>query len=164
MSTISIRPYTPADREACHRIFVSNIPTYFSREEEADYLRWLDGQDGILPPEDGDGETKYFVLEREGDVLACGGWGVNEGSDHAVLIWGAVHGAHHKQGLGAALTQYRLDDFRRTHPGMDITIDTSHHTAPFYERYGFRTLRITRDAYAPGLHRYDMRLAAGHRG
>jgi hypothetical protein len=53
MPDIAIRPYTSADRVACHQIFRSNIPRYFTPEEEPDFLRWLDGQDGILPPEQG---------------------------------------------------------------------------------------------------------------
>lgn len=40
----------------------------------------------------------------------------------------------------------------------EVALDTSQHTRPFYERLGFRTVRVTPDAYAPGLHRYDMRL------
>lgn len=158
---LSIRPYTPADRNACHEIFRSNIPKYFTPREEPLYLRWLDGQDGVLPPEEGDDETHYFVLELDGIVRGCGGWGVRLNADHSTLIWGAVHRDFHKRGLGAALTDYRIRDFQKAHPGMDMTIDTSHHTAPFYERYGFRTEKFIEDGYAEGLHRCDMRLGAG---
>ncbi len=160
MRTISIRRYTPADRPACHEIFMSNIPVYFTPAEEALYLRWLDGQDGVLPPEPGDDETCYFVVERDGIVVGCGGWGVRLNADHATLIWGAVHRDAHRQGIGEALTAYRLADFRRVHPGMQITIDTSHRTAAFYERFGFRTLKFTENGYAAGLHRHDMALQA----
>ena len=75
-----------------------------------------------------------------------------------VLVWGAVHRAHHRKGIGELLTRYRLDHFRERHPMLDMTIDTSHHTAPFYERFGFRTEKFTEDGYAKGLHRHDMRL------
>ncbi|MCI0343387.1 MAG: tRNA preQ1(34) S-adenosylmethionine ribosyltransferase-isomerase QueA, partial [Planctomycetales bacterium] len=39
-----------------------------------------------------------------------------------------------------------------------VTLDTSQHTVAFFERFGFRTTRVTRDHYAPGLHRHDMEL------
>ncbi len=159
MSSILIRLYSPRDRESCIGIFRSNIPRFFTAAEEADFSGWLDELDGAVPT--GGGEAHYFVAEVDGSVQGCGGWGIRIGADHATLIWGAVHRDHHRAGVGDALTRYRLDHFRRTQPDLELTIDTSQHTAPFYERYGFRTERITNDAYAKGLHRYDMRLGHG---
>ena len=37
-----------------------------------------------------------------------------------------------------------------------VSIDTSQHTVPFYERMGFRTTSVMRDGYAPGLDRCEM--------
>jgi GNAT superfamily N-acetyltransferase len=160
MSSISIRAYLPSDRTACLCIFRSNQPKYFTASEELDFIRWLDALDGTAPDEKGDGEVHYFVAEAGGKIVGCGGWGVRIGADHATLIWGMVDAAYHSQGIGAALTKYRLENFRVAYPTMDITIDTSHHTAPFYERLGFITEKITKDGYEQGLHRYDMRLHA----
>jgi predicted GNAT family N-acyltransferase len=157
----SIRPYTRADRNACQEIFRSNIPKYFTQDEDAWFQRWLDTLDGVLPPEDGDGETHYFVLERDGVVLACGGWGIKSGRDHATLIFGMVHRDFLGHGIGQVLTEFRLADFHKAYPGMPITIDTSHHTEGFYARFGFVTERYTENGYGPGLHRHDMRLGAG---
>ena len=152
----NIRNYRPEDREACLAIFRSNIPKFFTEGEEQDYRGWLDELDGIKPAAPDNGH--YYVLEVSGTVLGCGGWGIRDGADHATLIWGAVHKDYQGLGLGDALTRYRLDAFLKEHPAFDMTIDTSQHTAAFYERFGFRTQKITEDGYAKGLHRYDMRL------
>lgn len=159
METPLIRPYASSDREACLGIFRSNIPKYFTVEEESWYRRWLDGLDGVLPPEDPGGEARYFVVECKGIACACGGWGIRATDDHATLIWGTVHNDRHREGIGTMLTQFRIEDFRKAHPSLPMTIDTSHYTAPFYERFGFRTERFTENGYTEGLHRHDMRLS-----
>lgn len=158
MATISIRPYHPTDRSACLEIFSSNIPTFFTQEEEPYFIEWLDGLELSAHGKSADGVAYYFVAEVDGKVLGCGGWGIREGADHATLIWGAVHQDHHRVGIGDALTKYRIEDFRRCYATFPMTIDTSHRTAAFYERFGFTTERFTEDGYAPGLHRHDMRL------
>jgi ribosomal protein S18 acetylase RimI-like enzyme len=142
------------------RIFRSNMPRFFTRSEEGDFAGWLDALDGPLGKEDEDDVAYYYVGELQGSVIACGGWGIRTGADHATLIWGMVDAAHHGSGIGRALTRHRLDDFGAAYPSMDMTIDTSHHTEGFYERLGFQTEKITEDGYAPGLHRHDMRLKA----
>ncbi len=154
---LRLRPYVPADRTACLRTFRSNQPKFFTIAEEDYFTQWLDQMDGNTPMPPGD-EAHYFVAESGGEVLACGGWGIRAGADHATLIWGMVDNAHHGEGVGQTLTQHRLDGFRAAHPGMDITIDTSHHTAPFYARFGFVSEKFTEHGYAPDMHRHDMRL------
>lgn len=155
---VLIRPYTPADYSRCLAIFNSNVPKFFTPGEAEDYARWLSGL-GELPTHRYDkGELHYFVAEQSGSVLACGGWGIREGADHATLVWGAVDNEYHRLGIGHALTEFRISNFRQHYPSFPLTIDTSHHTAPFYEHFGFRTEKFTENGYAPGLHRHDMRL------
>jgi ribosomal protein S18 acetylase RimI-like enzyme len=158
MHSLIIRAYISTDRPACLDIFNSNVPLYFAPDEAVAYADWLGalGENGPHPK--GDGENHYFVAEGNGCVVACGGWGIRAGADHATLVWGAVHRDFHNQGIGDALTTFRIEDFRQHYPELPMTIDTSHHTAPFYERFGFRTEVFTANGYAEGLHRHDMRL------
>ncbi len=149
------RPYAAADRVECLRLFRSNVPRYFTVPEEGDFARWLDQMDGLLPTPPGD-VVEYGVIGGGDGLLACGGWGIRAGEQHATLIWGMVDAACHGRGIGRALTEHRLTAFDAAFPGCPIRIDTSHHTAPFYARFGFDPLRITPDGYAPGLHRWDM--------
>lgn len=156
-SALRIRLYTPADRITCLCIFRSNQPKFFTAAEEDYFAAWLDQLDGAKPAPLGD-EAYYFVVQQNSDVVACGGWGVRAGVDRATLIWGMVHNSRHGHGIGQALTQHRLDHFRAAHPSMDMTIDTTQHTASFYARFGFATEKFTEDGYEPGMHRHDMRL------
>lgn len=59
----TLRPYLPADRVICLDIFDSNTPRFFDPSERDKFARFLLGPVG-----------SYFVVEREGKVLACGGY------------------------------------------------------------------------------------------
>ncbi len=44
--TFSIEPYTPNDHAACLRIFDSNTPRFFTREERSAFAAFLDALPG----------------------------------------------------------------------------------------------------------------------
>jgi predicted N-acetyltransferase YhbS len=145
--TLTIRPYQPADREACLHIFRSNIPAYFTPPELAEFAAFLDAP-----------SCTYFVAEQAGVIVGCGGYALE--AHGGALCWGMVDQARHKQGVGQALTQFRLDTMRAA--GVrTVWIDTSHLTAPFFARFGFVSTQVDRDYYAPGLHRHLMCCALG---
>ena len=143
-----VRPYTPADREACLRVFDSNVPKYFAAAEREDYQAFLNDLPG-----------PYLVITDEASVvLACGGYAVEPAERRADLCWGMVRQGHHREGIGTLLLRERLTRVREE-PGVDaVHLDTGQHTRIYYERAGFRVLREIRDGYVPGYHRYDMRL------
>lgn len=156
MSNTTIRPYTPEDKLACLEAFKSNVPRAFTESEIADYEHFFD-----LYAEMDKGEnatTLYFVLEYEGRVVACGGFGDRYRNGIITLTWGLVHQAYHKRGLGAMLLEFRLGEIRKRFLGKTVYIDTTQHSAPFFAKYGFVTTKVTDDFYAEGLHRYDMEL------
>jgi len=150
-----IRDYTPADREACLAVFDSNVPEFFVTAEREDFAAFLDTLPG-----------PYYVLEDDaGAVLGCGGYALEPGTTRASLCWGMVRRERHRTGLGRLLFEERLARIRADGLADVVGLDTSQHTRTFYEQYGFATLRVVPDAYAPGLDRCDMRLALrGHGG
>lgn len=146
---MNIRRYTQNDLEAVVAVFRSNIPKYFTSEEEPglrDYVRDF--------PDD------YFVLELDGDVVGAGGIGLNNDIDPPTvsLCWGMVRADHLGTGLGRKLTEFRIGLSREKHPGAAITIDTSQHTEGFYHKLGFVTLDHKIDGYGPGIDKCEMRL------
>lgn len=142
-------------------IFDSNIPTYFADYERADFELSLNAFDeGRLAYKDSLKET-YFVLEDEGRVVACGGYSLYSTKMEASMTWGMVHNALHKQGYGRALFSYRLREVTSLHPDYQLVLNTTQHTFPFFEKFGYKVVKITPDGYGPGLHRYDMEYTAG---
>ena len=99
-----------------------------------------------------------MLTDETGAIVGCGGYAYSGEDGTADLCWGMVRRELHGTGLGRRLTELRIERSREDPRVKAIALRTSQHTAGFYERLGFQVLRVTEDAYAPGLHRYDMRL------
>jgi predicted GNAT family N-acyltransferase len=150
MSEPVLRPYSLRDLAACLAIFDGNAPRFFAPGERADFAGFLEA----LPHAD----QPYLVLERDGQVIGCGGLSIEPEKRQASLSWGMVARPHHGTGLGARLTAGRLALARAT-PGIDaVVIETSQHTQGFYARLGFAVRQVTPDGFGPGLDRWDMLL------
>ncbi len=154
MSDQIIRPYEEKDKLQCLIAFKSNVPMYFTEDEVLDYENFLDSY--IIKQNTSDYRTKYFVLLIENQLVACGGFGDRYLDGKLTLTWGLVHIDFHKKGLGKELLLFRLNRIKEQFPEASVSIDTIQHSAGFFEKYGFKTIKITNDFYAKGLHRYDM--------
>lgn len=146
MEAVTVRTYSPADREACLAVFDSNRPTYFSAAERLQFSAFLDRLPG-----------PYLVLEDPGGrVVACGGYAVEAGTAQASFCWGMVEQSRHGQGLGRRLALARLQLIRQDPRVQRVRLDTSQHTRGFYEGLGFTVTDFRRDGYEPGMHRCEM--------
>lgn len=152
----TIRPYTPDDRTRCLDIFRSNCPPYFDPAEEVLFTRCLDrlDLDQIIHPQAE--ASQFFVLVHQEIILACGGYYIVRGQPVAAMAWGMVDHAFHRQGFGSTLLQFRIDHLRSYYPTHQLRLDTSQHTYPFFERFGFRVTKVTTDGYGSGLDQVDM--------
>lgn len=150
MDQIATRPFRKEDSNACLAIFDGNVPRYFSPEERAEFAQFLD--------EVGSSMCSYLVLTLDGRVVACGGLSIGPKPNTASLSWGMVDHVYHRRGLGTRLTYERLKLARSSAEIAEVVIATSQHTSRFYERHGFRIVKITPNGFAAGLDRYDMTL------
>jgi predicted GNAT family N-acyltransferase len=67
-----------------------------------------------------------------------------------------VNQSHHKKGFGSLLFQHRINQIKILYPNYALVLDTSQHTYSFFEKFGFKIDKISKDAYGLGLDRYDM--------
>jgi predicted GNAT family N-acyltransferase len=146
---LTIRPYRAEDREACLTLFDGNMPRFFDESEREGFVAWLDDQALHWP---------YLVIERDDQIVACGGHAVQPDGSSVAMCWGMVGNALHGQGLGRALTEARLAAARATPGVRRVVLDTGPYTHSFYARFGFKTVKVTPDGYAPGMDRWDMEL------
>jgi len=153
---MKFRAYLPSDRSACIALFKSNMPKFFDPIELPLYEGWLDAQDQSVIALKENRAEHYFVAERDGTIVACGGLCIREAKDAVSMAWGMVDNSLHKQGIGKAFLEFRIRTAQELYPGFEIELDTTQHSYTFFEKYGFRVVKITEDAYAPGMHRYDM--------
>ncbi|HEX5224324.1 MAG TPA: GNAT family N-acetyltransferase [Solirubrobacteraceae bacterium] len=138
--------FEPAHTAACVAVMASNAPEFFAEEEVADFERFLAELPGT-----------YLVVLDDDEVVACGGFDV-DAEGVAVLTWGMVRRDLHRGGLGSLLLRERLDRIAADPRAHRVRMDTSQHSRPFFERFGFVVTKHTPGGYAPGLDRYDMAL------
>ena len=151
---ISIRNYTEADKAECLKAFRSNIPAFFLPNELEEFEQWLlkytravDSQHEIC---------RYYVITVDDRVNGCGGFAINLNSKDARMVWGFIDRNAHRRGLGRKLLFWRIKSLRDLAPDCTIALDTTQHSAPFFEKLGFDTVKITKDFYGKDMHRYDM--------
>lgn len=145
---MKILKYTPLFREKCIEIFESNMPKFFATEELPLFIDFLEN----------DIDGNYYVVEKKGEIVACGGIFLDDESDEAGLSWGMVHMGQHKNGIGKLLTEYRINLLKEVYPDKTYKVDTSQHTAGFYLKRGFRTIAVIPDGFAEGIDKYVMKM------
>ena len=157
--SMTIRPYEPADFDACVNAFKGNMPKYFLPEELDDYTNWLEnyGKGTAYKP---GSEEAYFVAEEDGLLVACGGVFMEKANGIAGMVWGMVDNRLHRQGIGRRFLLFRIEYIRRNCTTCGIRLDTTQHSRPFFEKYGFTVVKFTENGYGDGMHRYDMLLGA----
>lgn len=147
MSGLTFRPYASADQDRCIEIFVSNTPQFFGPDELKDFRKFLE----TLP-------CPYYAVTKDEEIVACGGYGIDNKKRTVVLAWGMARTDLHKRGLGTFLLVERLKQIYKDFGDTIVETDTSQHSRGFFERFGFEAGAFTPDYYAPGLHRIDMQL------
>jgi GNAT superfamily N-acetyltransferase len=143
-----IRAYEPADRAAALACFRSNVPKYFTAQEEDWFVSALDEPDG-----------PNFVVVCDGQVVGFGGYEVSDTYNHAVLVFGQIHADLHRRGLGSQLLAHRIAHLRQhARPTKYLIIDTTLQAAPFYVRQGFEIVAHWRQGFRDGVDKVDLRL------
>jgi ribosomal protein S18 acetylase RimI-like enzyme len=157
-----IREYKASDKEACLEIFKSNCPRFFDQSELSMFINWLNHQaDSNIsyssPAYSNSEKDAYYVIElQDGKIAGCGGFYILKGTKEARLAWGMIHADFHHKGYGAALYKQRRDVIKKYWPAHAITLGTSQHTYPFYEKMGMKVTASIKAGYGPDLDRYDM--------
>lgn len=151
---LAFRKYKASDRDDCLAAFKSNIPKYFLLKELDQFVDWLTRHGD---QEDTNANVgRYFVVLLDDRIVGCGGFAIDKNLKEARMTWGLVDNKYHRQGIGKAFLIWRVNAIREAVPDYRIALDTTQHAAPFFEKMGFETIKITNDSYGEGMHRYDM--------
>ena len=138
-----IKPYKQKYFDNCVDIIEGNTPKYILPIEHLAFKNYLLKKN-----------KTYFVLFNGSNLVACGGYGINDSQTKAGLSWGLVHRKHHSQGIGSYLLGYRIGSIKKKYPSVNIYLDTSQHTYKFFEKFGFVVRKISKN----GFDMYDMNL------
>lgn len=121
-----VREFQPEDLEACVEIYRSNEPDYLDPAGLKAFVEFL-----------AIGTSYYLVIEYDGDVIACGGLELVGDSDTAHLVHGMVHREYHRRGFGTTLLAARIALLETEDRPLELWLQTTRFSAPFYGRYGF---------------------------
>jgi [ribosomal protein S18]-alanine N-acetyltransferase len=147
MNNFHIRPFLPTDMKAVLELFRSNVPTYFSEDEEEGFISFFN-EEGI----------EYYVLEENGMVQAAGGYAVFEERKEGLFCWGLVDASMHGIGYGTALARYRIEQLKKHAVVEKIVVRTAQDTYKFYEKMGFQLISITENFWSERFHLYYMEM------
>jgi GNAT superfamily N-acetyltransferase len=146
MEGATFRSYCEADYEACVDIFDANCPKYFAPNERQDFEDFLK-----------DKSVGYEVCEVDGRIL--GAYGLfADGEVTKVLNWILLDPDAQGLGIGSKIIE-RVNALGRASHTRTINIAASHMSAPFFARFGAKTLATTRNGWGTGMHRVDMKLS-----
>ena len=148
---LELSHYENRYREDCLALFDSNVPKFFGTSERDEFARFLEK----FP-------ASYLVGHEHGAVVAAGGYAPHRTEPGSwILCWGMVAARRHRQGLGQVLLEARLRLLAATPQIKAIYLNTSQHSAGFFERSGFTITRTIPDGHAPRIDLCEMKLAAG---
>lgn len=145
MEKMNIRNYNPADREKIITLLRLNTPQFFSPIEEADLADYLDHH-----------AEHYYVVEIESIIVGCGGINLTDDGFTARISWDIIHPDSQGQGIGSAITKFRIEKIKEMEGIQVIAVRTSQMAYQYYAKFGFELKEIVKDYWADGFDLYDM--------
>ncbi|MET0759262.1 MAG: GNAT family N-acetyltransferase [Flavobacterium sp.] len=142
---VLIREYFDQDKTAVLNLLKLNTPDYFSPEEEKDLIYYLDHE-----------IEYYFVLESDDTIVGSGGFNFSGDETNGKISWDIFHPDYQLQSLGSRLLKYRIEKLKEFKNLKTITVRTSQLVYKFYEKHGFKLIKIVEDYWAKDFHLYKM--------
>lgn len=140
--------YQPEYQDACVSIFDSNVPRYFAPQEKDKFVAFLNRPN----------KSFYVVMSVADEILACGGFIINDDKTIVWLRWGMVQHSLHQRGLGRYLALGRMALLCREECLESIRVGTTQYTCAFHEKLGFRIYETSQNGIAPGFDEYRLML------
>jgi GNAT superfamily N-acetyltransferase len=140
-----IEPFAERDRHEVFTVFDSNVPHAFAATERHRFEAFLNNPPG----------PAWVARMVDGNVVGFGALSFSDATT-AWLRWSMVRSDIHRQGVGRALLEVRLDWIRTQTSCTAVRVATTEPVAGFFTRVGFVLERVTPDGIEPGIDRYDL--------
>jgi GNAT superfamily N-acetyltransferase len=140
---VVMRSYEVGDQRDCLALFDANCPEYFDPVERADYLNFLDEQ-----------PAGYEVCLQGRSIV--GAFGVCARTEGGLrLRWILISPASQGQGVGKEMMTRAIEVCRASGEAT-LHISASQKSAPFFARFGARTVETVPQGWGPTLDRVEM--------
>ena len=144
-NNLVIRAYNSNDKSAVLAILRLNTPNYFSPQEEAGFIHFLDHEIEV-----------YYVTLLNDKIVGAGGNNFNLQLKNGILSWGMIHPDYQRMSIGSTLLNHRIDVLKNKQEIDTITVRTSQLVFKFYEKHGFEVTEIVKDYWAKDFDLYNM--------
>jgi predicted GNAT family N-acyltransferase len=132
------------------------MPKYFALDERQLFEDWLTAQEAGKLAHPVSSKEYFYIIEVNQEIVGCAGYLTVKDQSEIYLAWGMVDQKLHKAGFGKALLKYRLEEIENNYPDYKVSVATTQDIAPFFQKFGFKILNITKNYYSENLDRYDM--------
>jgi len=146
-NTLKIRPYTKNDKVAVIALLRSNTPLFFAPAEEKDFIEYLDKE-----------IEDYFVVEENLEIIAAGGINYFTKERKARISWDFIEPNSQGKGLGRKLTEHRINHLNQNHEIDLIIVRTTQLVYKFYQKMGFKLMKVEKNYWAKNFDLYHMEL------
>lgn len=143
-----IRTYIESDRQKLLEIFRMNTPKYFDPIEIKDYESYLD-----------ENAEQYLTILIDERIVGGAGYNVVREDHSGRITWIFFDPEFSGLGLGKKTVEYCLSLLETNPIVWKYIVTTSQHAYQFFEKFGFRILRIEKDYWGAGLDLYEMEMA-----
>ncbi len=134
----TIRGYLKHDRQRCMEILSDNCPTYFRHGDELLFDRWLTAQEQGKQASANSFGDFYYVVLKDFNVVACGGFYLEDYDVSAHISWLMVDPSSKGQGVGHKLSAYVLEQVNLLFPESLVHVKTTENCTTFFEKMGFK--------------------------
>lgn len=144
---MKIRPYIQNDKVAVIELLRSNTPTFFAPAEEKDLIAYLDKE-----------IEDYFVVEENSKIIAAAGINYFPKEKTACISWDIIKPESQGKGIGKKLTEHRINYLNKNFKIDLIFVRTTQLVYKFYEKMGFKLMKVEKNYWAKNFDLYYMEL------
>jgi N-acetylglutamate synthase-like GNAT family acetyltransferase len=144
---MQIRKFEEKDTHQLLDLVKLHVPASFAETEIQDFENYLNFE-----------LEHYFVIQDHELILACGGINFKGTTDQAWLSWDIVHPNFQSKGLGIMLVNHRIELVKRMPQIHTLWVRTSQTASKFYEKKGFKILKLVPDFWAKGFDLVEMKM------
>lgn len=140
-----IRPYKISDKHRLIEIFNLNVPTYFDAKEIEDFIRYLDEK-----------SDHYLTVEQEEKIVGGVGHDFIESDQSGRVTWIFFDPEYTGKGLGHEAVEHCNNIFKSNSQVEKLVVRTSQLAYKFFEKFDYKTIKIEKEYWGPGLDLYIM--------
>jgi len=140
-----LRSYRKSDKQGLLHAFKLNTPEFFDEKEVQDYEEYLDEH-----------PNTYFTIMHESEIVGGIGYVIEEQARIGNITWIFIHPEYKGMGLASEAVTHCLNILKANRNAETFVVRTSQLAYEFFEKFGFRLIKASKDYWGKGFDLYLM--------